>query len=465
MTDPHPRVASPRITVGAHAIDVTPREPTFLYGYPHVPRTSTGVHDPLLASALFVSDGRQAVLFVSVDVIWLSKRQVAAARERIAAATGVPTDHLMITATHTHAGPVTLAMISNADDPVVPPPNAEYLERLLDGIVAAAVEAHRCAEPAELALVTAECPDIGGNRHVRGGVTVNEIPIVAARAANDAGRWLAVMYINRVHPTVLHEDSTLISGDFPGICRRYLQAKLLSAECPVLCHLGAAGNQSPRHVARSHSYAEAERIGALLGTAISAALDTAVFGRDWSVGAESTSADLPLRDMPTLDEAAALLDSLSMSLSELRAAGADDARVRTGECAVFGAEETVCLARAAANGELQAAARECLPAEIQLIWLGKWSFVAWPGEVFAEFALRVREWDPDTFIITLANGELQGYVVTMEALQQNAYEASNAVFLSPESGEILVRKTLSLHARINNDSHVAPAPGRSTASI
>ena len=38
---------------GAAQVDVTPDSPQFLYGYPHCERISTGVHDPLLASALY----------------------------------------------------------------------------------------------------------------------------------------------------------------------------------------------------------------------------------------------------------------------------------------------------------------------------------------------------------------------------------------------------------------------------
>ena len=38
-------------------IDITPRNSTFLYGYPHVSRLSTGVHDPLLSSSLYLDDG------------------------------------------------------------------------------------------------------------------------------------------------------------------------------------------------------------------------------------------------------------------------------------------------------------------------------------------------------------------------------------------------------------------------
>ena len=86
-------------------------------------RTSTGVNDPLFATALFLDDGRKQLLLISVDVIWLSKEQVARARRRIHDCTGVPADHILITATHTHSGPVTVEMLSNALDPVVPAPD------------------------------------------------------------------------------------------------------------------------------------------------------------------------------------------------------------------------------------------------------------------------------------------------------------------------------------------------------
>ena len=69
-----------------------------------------------------------------------------------------------------------------------------------------------------------------------------------------------------MHPTVLHEDSTLVSGDFPAMTRQYLQEHVLGADCPVLYHTGPSGNQSPRHVTRANTFDEAERLGGLLGT-------------------------------------------------------------------------------------------------------------------------------------------------------------------------------------------------------
>jgi hypothetical protein len=85
-----------------------------------------------------------------------------------------------------------------------------------------------------------------------------------------------------------------------------------------------------------------------------------------------------------------------------------------------------------------------MPAEIQLVRIGPWNFIAWPGEMFVEFAQEVKRRSPDTFLISYANGELQGYLVTREAVDEGGYESSNAIFRSPESGAMLVAKTLEL---------------------
>ena len=50
----------------------------------------------------------------------------------------------------------------------------------------------------------------------------------------------------------------------------------------------------------------------------------------------------------------------------------------------------------------------------------------------------------NSFPISYANGELQGYLVTQEAADEGGYESSNAIFKSPESGELLLQKTFEL---------------------
>jgi hypothetical protein len=94
---------------------------------------------------------------------------------------------------------------------------------------------------------------------------------------------------------------------------------------------------------------------------------------------------------------------------------------------------------------LQTAAGFCTPAEIQLFEFGRWKFVFWPGEFFVEYGLAIKARSRDTFVITMANGELQGYIVTPEAAERGYYEAANAVF-SPDNGRRFVEATLALLA-------------------
>ncbi len=131
------------------------------------------------------------------------------------------------------------------------------------------------------------------------------------------------------------------------------------------------------------------------------------------------------------------------TFARLQREQAPRAAVRTAECDVFGAEETAELARAAGDGRLARAAAECSPAEIQVVEVGPWRFVAWPGEFFVEYALEVKRRSSDTFVITLANGELQAYIVTAEADARAYYEARNALF-SHANGPRIVAATLAL---------------------
>jgi neutral ceramidase len=432
------------LRAGAAVAEITPAGPAYLYGYPHVRRVSTGVHDPLYASALYLNDGRQSWIMVANDIIWVPHAVVRRARERIADATGVPGGAIMITATHTHSGPITVRLLSGEDDPTVPEPDPAYLRRLEDGIVSAAVDAVGRAGPAEVGFGEADGSSVGTNRRDPAEASDPRVPVLLVRQRG-GGAWVAVCCVCSMHPTVLHEDSTVISGDFPGMCRQHLQKAVVGERCAVLHHLGAAGNQSPRHVTRANTLAEARRLGVSLGRAIERAMDGAEFHHDWRLRTEQRFVDaLPVRSFPSPDEAAARLDRAAARLAELRDGGAPRADIRTAECDCFGAQETLTLARAAAAGRVEAVAQRCLPAEVQLLQVGPHRFVGWPAEVFVEFALEVKANAPNTYVITLANGQMEGYLVTAEAVAEGGYEASNALFQSPDAGQRLVAATLAL---------------------
>jgi hypothetical protein len=194
---------------------------------------------------------------------------------------------------------------------------------------------------------------------------------------------------------------------------------------------------------KANTFAEAQRLGEILGRAIAVAVPSIRYRSDLVVRTRQSFVHLEPRQFPELQTAAEAVERARDRFEHLRRDGAPRTAVRTAECDVFGAEETAELARAAKDGRLAAAVASCQPAEIQLIEIGPWKFVGWPGEFFVEYALAVRDRAPDTFIITLANGELQGYVVTSEAAAKGVYESTNAVF-APSNGPRFVEETLAL---------------------
>ena len=67
---------------------------------------------------------------------------------------------------------------------------------------------------------------------------------------------------------------------------------------------------------------------------------------------ESTTVDLPSRQLPSVEAATGALRIARKDFESLRAARSAPAVIRTAECAVFGAEETLALARAATGDKL-----------------------------------------------------------------------------------------------------------------
>jgi hypothetical protein len=260
----------------------------------------------------------------------------------------------------------------------------------------------------------------------------------------DRSNYIALMAVCNMHPTVLHEDSRLISGDFPAAARRCLQEQVVGPDCPILYHTGPCGNQSPRHVTRGNTFAEADRLGGLLAEAIAASMAAAADGEDIHLACKTAAVELPRREMPSLAEAENNLRCARQRFELLHRDGAPRAEVRTAECDWFGAQESVTLARAAAAGRLDATIAAVLPAEVLAMRIGPWWLVGWPGETYVEFALAVKARHPHCYLISHANGDLQGYLVTAEAVLARHYEAMNALLASPQSGELLVRATREL---------------------
>lgn len=435
---------------GVARVEVTPRKPLFLVGYPHVPRVSTGTHDPLWASALYLSDGARSILMIGVDILFVHRASAAACRAAIVARTGVVDEAILISATHTHSGPVTGEMLAWRDDPVVPPPDAEYVRAFEEAIIEAGVAAWKGAQEAECAVASARVDGVGGNRLSRDGLRDAEAGVLVVRRRGDR-RILGLNVVYSMHPTVMHEDSTLVSSDFPGAARERLERSAPGAV--VVYHTGPSGNQSPRYWVKGQTFAECERLGALLGDRVWSAIEAlpeSAFSGGWTVDAAVDTVCLPPRRFLEVARAEAGLAKARATFERLRREGAGHGPVRTAECAVFGAEEAVVLARAQANGELDSWQRRYEGARVQALRIGPSVLVGLPGELFVEYGLEIkRRAGGQVFVISMTGGELQGYIVTPEADAAGGYEASCS-FFRPEAGALMVEAAVKLVGRLRS---------------
>ncbi len=430
---------------GAHEEIITPQDSQFLFGYPHVKRYSEGVHDHLKSSALYLEVDGEKLLFIANDIIFITKQMAATVREAISQQLGIPGDHVMVSATHTHSGPITVDYASSTRDQVVPKTDSAYVGYATTRMVKAAFQARANAEAAVLGFAKADSTGIGTNRRDSTGPADHEVPVMVVMNAART-RYLACMLVVSMHPTVLHEDSKLVSADFPGMARDYLKDTVFGKNCVVLHHTGPCGNQSPRHVVSENTFAEAKRLGTVLGKAVEKAVGKLVFDEHPTMQVRRAFVeDPPRRQFPALQPAKNKLNAVRERMRRMKEERAPWAQIRTVECDIFGAEEMVTLSTMAKTGELDAYYSSCLPFEIQAMRVGSWWFVGWSGELFVDFALDVKRRTANAFIISMANGENQGYITTEEAAEEGGYEASNALF-PPEAGHMLVDRTLRLLA-------------------
>jgi neutral ceramidase len=432
------------LSAGATVRDISPREPIFLAGYPHVPRNSSGIHDELWASAFCLSDGATKLIFIAVDTLFISSDSANGCRQAIADATGVPPTNILISATHTHSGPLTTSVLAWKEDPVVPPPDSAYLEHFQRSIIESGVAAHGALAPARVAVSSATADGVGGNRLNPNGPFDPEVGLLAIQRQRDH-KLTALVLIYGMHPTVLHEDSQLVSSDFPHFTRQHLKEAF--PNLTTLYHLGPCGNLSPRYHVQAQTFSEAERLGRRLGALVLQRLrsmpDTD-FREDVSLAAAQEKVELiPNTFLPVI-EAEAALQKARQRYRELEREGSPHGPLRTAECILFGCEEALTLARAQVSGEVAEWQEQYCRAEVQVFRIGDLFIAALPGEQFVEYGLEIKRRATDrAFVISLANGELQGYIVTPEAAAAGGYEAAFALF-RPESGARLVGTTIKL---------------------
>ena len=204
---------------GVASIDITPTWPVLQGGFGQRTVASVGVLDPVMAKALYLRTGRDAVLLITADLIAIPKQISDPVVSAVSAALGIEARQICICASHTHSGPLPFG-------PAGAPGVTAYSELLIDALVRVGCEA--VAQPVECAIGSGVgTVDVFFNRRTRGNPNLvdSRVGVIVVRPL-DGDNPLAVLFGAGCHPVTLGWDNLSISGDFPGVAQRAVEAQL-----------------------------------------------------------------------------------------------------------------------------------------------------------------------------------------------------------------------------------------------
>jgi neutral ceramidase len=448
---------------GASRVCITPPVGTWQGGYGTRTRPAEAIHDNLFARAVVLQEDGDSppIAVVSVDVVGLLPHIVDAARQRTEELTGIPAEHVILCASHTHGGPILRPFLHR---PVIAP-DPEYLAILPKYLAGAVAAAARDLRPVTVRLGHAE-GTLGINRRfpTPEGITMSPNPdgpvdrdLLALRLdlvdhAEGAGAPpLAVLFRYACHATCLGGENFLITADYPGAAAARVEAAYAPADGPARSSIdgstlalflqGCAGDVRPQFTGpqggfRSATWEEMAETGAELGAATLAASERAAPVADAGAPVRIASGTVTLPYAPALgaSELRSLLDT-----------GLWPGGQSVTEMERLWAAQTLPLVEAGA-------VPEGMPAEVQVLRIGDAWLVALPGEVFTEIGWQVRDAvaaatgaSPDLICVAAyANGSV-GYVPSARAAAEGGYETiayrfqSRPAGYAPEAGAALAR--------------------------
>jgi hypothetical protein len=467
------RLPQSRCRVGIAKADITPPVGIYhrMWGAALQDR-STGVHRPLEAALLWLAPREGVVgqdwLLVSLDYCILDRCDLTAMAAAIASSSGVSTDRIIITLTHTHgSGRMSRERGGEPGGELIGP----YLDRLCEQLAELAVAARDSLRPSTLVYDSGHC-DLARHRDFydaeRGGYVCGFNPrgmaddtlMVVRVTAEGQSDPMAVIVNYACHPTTLAWDNSAISPDWVGAMRSTLQAQF-GGGCFFL--QGASGDLGPREgfvgdtavadrngrqvawsalaVLEGMPPADCQYVyrgpvisGAVLGTWDYQPLPAEVLAAQTCWRWETLVVELPYRhDLPDLEQTRA---ERQRWLGLAQQAEREGDRLRQRDCRAQSEQMTRQI------GRLESLPPgKVYPLCVRLALLGEAMWVLVPGELYQIFQRRLRErLGPRPVIVgTLAGDWNPGYIPTAEVFGLGIYQELIAA-TSPGSLELLIER-------------------------
>lgn len=419
-----------QIRVGFARVDITPEEYTTLSGLGNdSQRMANHILDRLTGTCVAIRDNKgETVLIVTVDMLLVTKWSSDELRAAMHAATGVPAEHILVSATHTHSAP---SLTDQGDGRI-----QRFYERLFRQMARAAVEAIEDLKPAtvyvgqrrleHMTFVRRYLLRSDGSFVNRGwGLDPNTLmhmdsaddQLQVIRFQREGGR--DVVLVNwQSHSTMTSGTKAYnISADYPGVMRSHVEG---SAGCHCAFFQGASGNLVPNSMIPEEQICPHDHIqyGRMLAEDVLKCLDEnmrPVAGGAVKISTQDYVGEIDHSD-DSLFEKATQLREKYWSLDEDARKAALDAY---GFNSVYHANY-ICW---------RAGLGETENMEMTAVSAGGVSFVAVPFEMFNSNGRYIKDNTPFdmTFVLALCNG-YHSYLADDNAFNYDCYEVNTRRF-------------------------------------
>jgi len=452
--------------IGFARVDITPPLGVHMGGQVHPPQADS-IESNLYANAMCVRDDGVGLVIISCDLVSIPTTMADQIRGGIAARLSMPSENVLIAATHTHSGPLTGAMLGGEKE-------SDYVETLPAKIEEAACEAQGALQEARLTVTSTEVKGLAFNRRsiMRNGTIQthplkNDPDIVELEGPDDpelgiiyatdpSGRFLGGIVNFTCHATVMERYSTAISADYPG-CVSSMLAEELNSDSTVLFLNGACGNICQVDIFNQETHEVGAAWAKHMGRTIAGAAAEAI---RFDAGVEQTglrvlsdTLAIPMRPIPpkVVREAKAKA-AKPVSASPLNSDYGTErfGELPAGRVALVDLIETDFWAWMEAR-QVLALAEEyeknpLVKVPVSVITGVDFALACVPCELFVEFGLEIKAKSPFkyTFVSELTNGAV-GYIPTEKAFsREGGYEARFPARLRENAGRLITDKVMEL---------------------
>lgn len=390
---------------GVARVEITPTEPLWQGGYAARTKPAEGTLQPLWAKALALKDaGGTCAVLITTDILGYPKDFAERVRSRIEKACNLPRANVMLSASHTHSGPVIDASLKC----IYPFDAGEeerlraYASRLEEALAVLAADALKNLAPASLQAGNGVARfAVNRRNNVEGQLTPttalqgpNDHAVPVLKVARPDGTLAAVVFGYACHATVL--DGYQWSGDYPGFAQAALETHYPGATVMFFAGCGADQNPLPRR-----SVPLVRQYGATLAAAVERVLEEPMAPLESRLAVAYREVDLPLETAPTEE-----------FLRE-HAAGASGYEQRCTEA---------LLQQLQQDGSLPVS----YPYPVQTWRLGSQLLVALGGETVVSYAIGIKErLGQDVFVMGYAN-DLMAYIPSERVREEGGYEGRGA---------------------------------------